>query len=117
MKYASLIIMSALLLAASCNTVEQAGDSLTQDERDFLARKQYDQCIADTQKTIDDVKADSAAAIMDFVRDNSWKYEYKKDSTVVDTTSVSVWKVAPPNLYLRLNITEDGTTYNKFIKI
>lgn len=117
MKYASLIMISALLLTAACNTVEHAGGSLTDEERQYLAQRQLEKCMGDTQKTIDDVKADSAAAIMDFVRDNSWKYEYKKDSTVVDTTSISVWKVASPNLYLRLNINEDGQTYNKFIKI
>lgn len=117
MKNKFLIIMSALLLAASCETVKQAGGSLTDEERQYLAQRQYEKCMGDTQKTIDDVKADSGAAIMDFERDNSWKYEFKKDSTVVYSSSVSIWKVDSPNLYLRLNITEDGVTYNKFIKI
>lgn len=117
MKYTSLVLMSALLLSVSCETVKEAGNTLTDDERAYLAQQALIKCRADTDKTIEDFQADSAAAIMDFERDNAWKYEYKKDSTVVDTTSVSVWKVSSPNLYLRLNITEDGTTYNKFIKI
>lgn len=117
MKYTSLIMMSAMLLAASCNKDIQAGNTLTDEERQYVDNLALEKCKADTAKTLEDYKADSGKAIMDLVRDNSWKYEYKKDSTVVDSTSVSVWKVSPPNLYLRLNITEDGVTYNKFIKI
>lgn len=118
MKYLSLIILSsALLLSASCEKEIEAGDGLTQAERDYLASRAQAQCISDSANTFTDYKADSADAIMDFERDEAWKYEYKKDTTVIDTTSVSIWKVSAPNLYIRLNIVEDGTTYNKFIKI
>lgn len=106
-----------MLLSASCEKEIEAGNDLTQAERDYLATIAQQKCFSESNDTFANFKEDSEDAILGFERDEAWKYEYKKDSTVVDTTSVSIWKVDPPNLYIRLNINEDGTTYNKFIKI
>jgi hypothetical protein len=117
MKYISLFILSAMLLTTACEKTIQAGDGLTQAERDYLAQRAAEKCLEDTAKGIEDFQEISADNIMDLERDKAWKYEYKKEANVLETYSIAVWNVVPPNIYIRLNIVEGGTTYNKFIKI
>ena len=114
MKYISLIILSGLLLISACNETIQAGKDLSAAERAYLAGLARTKCVNDTQADIDDFKADSASNMLNMDRDQSWKY---KDSSSTQDYSISVWKVSAPNIYLRLNIVEDGETKNKFIKI
>jgi len=114
MKYISLVLLSGLLLTSACNQSIQAGADLSPAERAYLAGLARTKCINDTQSDIDDFKADSSANMLDMDRNQSWKY---KDSSSTQDYSISVWKVSAPNIYLRLNIVEDGETKNKFIKI
>lgn len=117
MKYSSLFLLSALLLTSACEKTIQAGGDLTDEERRWLAERAAEKCTNDSARSIEDFQEISAESIMDLDRDKAWKYEYKKESSVLETYSISVWNVVPPNIYIRLNIVEGGTTYNKFIKI
>lgn len=50
-------------------------------------------------------------------RTNTWKLEYKKDNTVIETSYIYVWKVSSPYVYYRVKLTEAGVVKNQFLKV
>ncbi len=106
-----------MTLLSACNENIAHGDKLTQAERDYLRTIAAAKCIAESDSAFKSLENASNNNMLNMVRNQTWKFEYKKDSTVIETSYLYVWKVSPPNVYFRLSLTEAGITTNKFIKI
>jgi hypothetical protein len=105
-----------MTLSAACEKQVQVGDELTQAERDYLRQRAAQKCIEQTNDTFKSYERSTNDTMLAHERNQTWKIEYKKDSTVVETFYLYVWKVSPPHVYYRLRQTESGTTVNKFYK-
>lgn len=111
------ILLSMSLTFVACNENIAAGDKLTAAERQFLRDRAAAKCIAASDSSYRELETASNNNMLAFERNQTWKYEYKKDSTIIETSYLYVWKVSPPHVYFRLSITEGVTTTNKFIKL
>jgi hypothetical protein len=117
MKYLSLIMLPVLLLTASCEETVQAGKGLTDEERAYLRERAEIKCKADTDAVFESFFEASNDNMLEYTKNKTWKYEYKKDSNVIETSYFYVWKVTAPAVYLRLKLLENGVTTNYFIKV
>jgi hypothetical protein len=118
MRYSKLLASSLLIMSiVSCETQVEKGKELTQQELEYLRARAKVKCVADTKNTFKTYYEATNDRMLDMRRNNAWKYEYKKDNTVVDTSYVFVWKVSPPNVYFRLKLTEAGILTNYFFKV
>jgi hypothetical protein len=106
-----------MTLVSACNENIAQGDKLTQAERDYLRSIAAAKCISESNENYEDLENASNSNMLAQVRDNTLKYEYKKDGTLIETSYLYVWKVSPPDVYYRLSLVEAGITSNKFIKI
>lgn len=104
-------------MLVACNENVAQGDKLTAAERLFLRQRAAAKCVAASDDRYREIENAMNSNMLNFVRDQTFKYEYKKDTTVIETSYLYVWKVSPPNVYFRLSITEAGVTSNKFIKL
>ncbi len=89
---------------------------MTQAERDYLAQIGVRRCISASDDAFKTFEETSNEKMLDFEAGKAWKYEYKKDSTVVETSYIYVWKVDPPNVYFRVRLNNAGTVSNQFWK-
>jgi len=112
-----LVSLTGLLILASCEESVSQGDKLTAQELAYLRERASLQCLSASNKTYENIEKASNDNMLSFVRDNTWKYEYKKDNTVIETSHVYVWKVSPPHVYFRMKLTDAGTTKNRFLKV
>lgn len=112
-----LVPLTGLLLLASCEERVSQGDRLTGAELEYLRDRASKQCISASNKTYENIEKASNDNMLSFVRENTWKYEYKKDNTVIETSYVYVWKVTPPAVYFRMKLTDAGFTKNRFLKV
>lgn len=118
MRLSKLIASMCLVMSVvSCETQVQKGESLTPQELEYLRARAKVKCVADTAATFKEYYEATNSKMLSFERGDSWKYEYKKDNTVVDTSYIYVWKVSPPDVYFRLKLTEAGTLTNYFFKV
>jgi hypothetical protein len=108
--------MFSLFLALSCEEKVGMGDKLSQADRDYLAQIGSRRCISESDRTFETFEETSNEKILAFVAGKAWRYEYKKDSTVVETSYIYVWKVDPPNVYFRVRLNNAGTVSNQFWK-
>lgn len=106
-----------MTLFTACQENIARGDKLTPAERAYLRTIAAAKCIAESDSSFKSLENTSNNNMLNMVRDQTWKYEYKKDGAVIETSYLYVWKVSPPNVYFRFNITEAGTTSNKFFKV
>lgn len=111
-------IVPFILLGASCKQ-ENVGmyDRLTNDERTAIQNARYEKCLSDSAKNYEDFTEISNERMLDMVRDQSWKYEYKKDNSVIETSYINVWKISGGTVYFLMTLTEGGVTTNKFLKL
>jgi hypothetical protein len=117
MNLSSILFLSFLILICSCQETLQVGNKLTEAERNELATRGYNKCISDTSSVFQTFYENSNESMLDYYRNKSWKFEYKKDSTVIETSYFYVWKVTSTAVYLRLKLLENGVTTNYFIKV
>lgn len=117
MKYLSLLLLPALLLTSSCEKTVQAGAGLTDEERAYLRERAETKCKEDTASAFKNFYEASNDFMLDYLRNRTWKYEYKKDNNVIETSYFYVWKVNAPDIYFRLKVLESGTTTNYYVKI
>lgn len=93
-------------------------NELTQAERDAINSARYTKCMGESARNYEDFTETSNQKLVDLDRDQSWKYEYKRDDTVIiPNDSVSVWKVNGTTVYFRLKVSEGAVTKNKFLKL
>jgi hypothetical protein len=92
-------------------------NELSPGEQTAINLARYTKCMDDSTRNYNDFLATSGTDLVDYDRDQAWKYEYKKDDTIVETSSVSVWRVNGTVAYFRYSLSEGGVTKNKFVKI
>ena len=113
-----LILLVFLIALSACNSQTGVYNSLTQAEKDYLATKATQKCLADSARDFDGFVHSSDAAFTTFARERFWKHTFTLPTgTGADT--VKVWKVdsnaADKVIYLvQRNVTANTT---KFIKI
>lgn len=110
----------ALFLLAACGGTENIGDKLSAEEIKYLQSKSVAQCKTDTEDDYSRFLSDSNAMFGsgNFVRNKSWKYELKSDTTVLEEHKITVWKQDLNNIYFIVTITPlAGLSTYKFIKI
>ncbi len=105
-----------LSLAWSCQENVAVGDKLSQAERDYLGEIGVRRCVSQSDKTFETFEETSNEKMLDLEAGKAWRYDYKKDSTVVETSYIYVWKVDPPNVYFRVRLNNAGTVSNQFWK-
>lgn len=105
------------MFLSSCEETVSGGNKLSQNELDYLRQRATAECIAGSNKRFQDLAKASNDNMLNYVRENTWKYEYKKDSTVIETSHIYVWKVSPPSVYFRIRLSESGTVKNRFVKV
>lgn len=110
------LFLSLALISSACEKQISKGDELTQAERDYLRQRAALKCIEQTNSDYKSFERSTNDTMLGLERNQTWKYEYKKDNVVVETSYLYVWKVSPPHVYFRLRITEEGSTTNKFYK-
>lgn len=113
----TIILIFALLMLASCEEEVQMYDKLTAAERAAIEQRSELKCLTDTENTFEQYGENSNDKLLELTRNDSWKFEYKKDNTVIETSYLYVWKVSAPNVYFRFKLTQAGVTKNQFIKI
>lgn len=116
-KISSAALLLSMTLLSACNENIAKGSKLTQAERDYLRTIAAARCISASDEAYEDLENASNNNMLAQVRNNTLKYEYKKDGTLIETSYLYVWKVSPPDVYYRLSLIEAGVTSNKFIKI
>lgn len=111
------LIASFILVLVSCKE-ENVGvyDQLTQGERDAIRDARYNKCLSESVRNYEDFTEISNERILDMARHQSWKYEYKKDNSVVETSYINVWNISGGTVYFLMTLTEGGVTTNKFLK-
>jgi hypothetical protein len=92
------------------------GDKLTQAERDYLRTRASQKCISETNNTFKSFEDASIQRLRAYDTGKAWRYDYKKDTTVVETSYVYVWRVDPPFVYFRVRLNNAGTVSNQFWK-
>jgi len=116
-KFITSSALLGLLLFSSCEEKVAMGDKLTQAERDYLRAREATKCLTSSDKVFDDFKNRSNNYLTGFTRGQTWKVEYKKDTTILETDYLYVWKVGGGAAYFRYRTTEDGVVKNKYFKI
>ena len=112
-----LVVLISVFAFSACEKEVSVGDRLSQGEREYLRRRATEKCIAASDSNFENFVEDSNAYMLGYHRNQTWKYEYKLNSTTQETSYIYVWKVDPPYVYFRLKIIEAGITTNKFIKL
>lgn len=116
-KISSAVLFISLGMLSACNENIAQGDKLSPAERAYLRTLAAAKCVADSDSVYKSLENASNNNMLNMERNQTWKYEYKKDGAVIETSYLYVWKVAPPIVYFRLNLTEAGITSNKFFKV
>lgn len=113
------LIASLVLLGVSCKEETiQSFNNLTPGEQEAIRQANYNKCIGESQRNYEDFNATSNQQLVDMDRNQSWKYEYKRDDTVIIANdTISVWKVDGNTVYFRFKFTEGAATKNKFVKL
>lgn len=107
-----------MLLSVSCKEETiRAFNELTPGEQEAIRQRRELKCLEDSKRDYEDFAALSNEKMVDMLRHQSWKYEYKKDNTVIETSYISVWNVTGSVAYFLLTLTEGGSTTNRFLKI
>lgn len=114
MKIAALLLV--LISLISCREEEGIWDKLTPAEQAALRARSQAKCLANADTDILDITDSSNTELLKFARLDTWKLEYKKDSALIETSKVHVWKVDGSTVYFLFSLVEGGSTSNKFVK-
>ena len=119
-KFLALFLILFLSIIAACEKVVEKGSSLTPAELEYLRAKSRNKCLNESNKDYEEFIADSSSELMQYTRDEAWKYEFTKDGTVINTKNIVVWKVddvLSAVYFLVRVVTDSGTTLSKFYKV
>jgi hypothetical protein len=107
----------SLLLLISCQEELQKGSDLSDSELDYIRARAAAKCVSESNTDFSDFEDSSNSVMLNSERENTWKLEYKKDNTVIETSYIYVWKVSSPFVYYRIKLTEAGVVKNQFLKV
>lgn len=112
-----LIPIISLLFFSSCQEELQKGSELSASELAYIRARAAAKCVSDSNADFSDFEDSSSSAMLGSDRENTWKLEYKKDSTLIETSYIYVWKVNSPYVYYRIKLSESGVVKNQFLKV
>jgi hypothetical protein len=112
-----ILTILSLLIISSCQEELQKGSELSASELAYIRARAAAKCVAESNTDFSDYEDSSNSVMMNSERGNTWKLEYKKDNTVIDTSYIYVWKVSSPFVYYRIKLTESGVVKNQFLKV
>ncbi len=107
----------SLLLLISCQEELQKGSDLSASELAYIRARAAAKCVSESNTDFSDYEDSSNSVMLNSERENTWKLEYKKDNTVIETSYIYVWKVSSPFVYYRIKLTEAGVVKNQFLKV
>jgi hypothetical protein len=110
-------LLFVLLTLISCREEEGIWDKLTPAEQAALLARSQTKCLANAATDILDITDTSNTEMLNLARLDTWKLEYKKDSALIETSNVYVWKVDGSTVYFLFSLIEGGSTSNKFVKM
>lgn len=115
MKVATLLLVLFTLI--SCREEEGIWDELTLAEQAAIRARSQAKCLANVATDILDITDTSDTELLRFTRLDTWKLEYKKDSALIETSKIYVWKIDGSTVYFLFSLVEGGSTSNKFVKM
>lgn len=112
-----IVSILSLLLLYSCQEELQKGGDLSASELAYIRARAAAKCVSESNTDFSDYEDSSNSTMLNSERTNTWKLEYKKDNTVIETSYIYVWKVSSPYVYYRVKLTEAGVVKNQFLKV
>ncbi len=112
-----ILTILSLFVVSSCQEELQKGSELSASELAYIRARAAAKCVAESNTDFSDYEDSSNSVMMNSERGNTWKLEYKKDNTLIDTSYIYVWKVTPSSIYYRIKLTESGVVKNQFLKV
>jgi hypothetical protein len=117
-KVLSLMFMLPMLFSmVSCEEKVAIGDKLSESERAYLRARASKKCLEESESTYKNLINLTLSNLKNAQRGQTYKLEYLKDNTVLDTFQVYVWKVTASDVYYRIKMMEGMNLVNKFLKI
>lgn len=118
MKHKSLLLLLPILFSVvSCEEKVAIGDKLSESEREYLRARASKKCLEESESTYKNIVNTTLSNLRNAQRGQTYKLEYLKDNTVLDTFQVYVWKVTASDVFYRIKMIEGTNLVNKFIKI
>ena len=115
-KLFSVSILSLFFLI-SCQEELQKGSDLSASELAYIRARAAAKCVSESNTDFSDFEDSSNSTMLGSDRNTTWMFEYKKDSTVIETSYIFVWKVSSPYVYYRIKLNESGVVKNQFLKV
>lgn len=112
-----LVPILSFLLLSSCQEELQKGSELSDAELAYLRARAAAKCVSESNADFSDFEDSSNSTMLNSERTNTWKLEYKKDNTIIETSYIYVWKVSSPFVYYRIKLNESGVVKNQFLKV
>ncbi|MBA2405312.1 MAG: hypothetical protein H0V66_11120 [Bdellovibrionales bacterium] len=105
-----------LLILSACRKEEAIWDELDAADRLVIRNRANSKCLAQALDDLTDIITTSNTELTRFARLDTWKLEYLKETAVIETSKIYVWKVSGTTVYFLFSMIEGGVPTNKFIK-